>query len=251
MRLRAAFVAVAISAVAFATAAPVARADDEAEARELFVEARHAFDAGHLPRARDLLRRSLALSPRRATAVNLARVLRATGDMVDAEGLIESLLEGHYGELDPADRTAMQALLEEVRRDIVTLTVELRGAAGGELRIDGVEVARLRAGRQHVSRLDAGPHVVNVTTEDGRRVEQRVDAARGEQIAVRLTVPSRARGGGDQVEVDGGGFWSTAWPWVGLAAIAIGGAVLLWAVTRPDAEPTTDPVWGHAEALRF
>ena len=218
----------------------------EAEARELFRTAREAFDSGDFQRARDLLRRSLELAPRRATAVNLARVLRATGEMLAAEELIESLVAGHYGPLDARDRPAMEALLAEVRRDVATLTVELRGAASGALRIDGVDVATLAQNRRHEARLDAGPHVVTVTTDDGRVVEQRVNAQRGEQIAVRLTVPS-ALGRSDPPGSDAdGGFFSTAWPWVGLAAIAAGAVVLVIVLAQPEDDPTDDPTWGHA-----
>jgi hypothetical protein len=220
--------------------------DREAEARELFSTARDAFDAGDFQRARDLLRRSLELAPRRATGVNLARVLRATGEMLAAEDLIESLLAGHYGPLDAADRPAMETLLEEVRRDVATLTVELRGASRGALRIDGVDVTTLGQNQRHEARLDAGPHVVTVTTEDGRVVEQRVNAQRGEQIAVRLTVPAGRDSASPSEDDEGGGFFSTAWPWIGLAAIAAGAVVVVILLSQPDQDLTEDPVWGSA-----
>lgn len=227
----------------------------ETEARELFREARDAFDSGDFQRARDLLRRSLDLAPRRATAVNLARVLRATGEMLAAQDLIESLLAGQYGALDAADRTAMETLLDEVRRDVATLTVELRGASRGALRIDGVDVATLEQNQRHEARLDAGPHVVTVTTDDGRVVEQRVNAQRGEQIAVRLTVPAAGGAGsrGSEDPGEDGGFFSTAWPWIGLGVLAAGAVVLVLLLSQPDQDLTEDPVWGRAELplLRF
>ena len=78
--MRAGFALLAILVSAAAQRPAHARADDAEDARRLFEQAGEARRSGRLVDARDLLRRSLALHPSRATAFNLALTLHKKGD---------------------------------------------------------------------------------------------------------------------------------------------------------------------------
>jgi hypothetical protein len=234
---------------------------DADEARRLFESALAAFDRGEYATARDHFRRSLALEPRPFTAGNLAMLLRAMGENLEAEALLGELLSGRYGELDAPYEREVRELQRDVSSEVATLHVRQHGADSATVRIDGAEVATLRPDELRELRVNAGRHTIVAVTEDRRIVERVVELPRGGRADVPILFPSasasassRAAGPLDDLEGstdDGGGSWtSSPWFWVALGAVVIGGlAAVVLTLVDFEQDPVSHEIWGRRMAL--
>jgi hypothetical protein len=247
-RVELALIAILLASPASAQDEPEVAPSSEAEreALRLFNEARDAFEERRYADARRSLERSLELAPRGATAMNLARVLRSLGAPVEAERVLEAILDGDYGEPTGERRADAIALRAEVVREIARLEITIRGGAAS-VRVDGERVRSAEDGRSFEHRVDPGRHVIIATSSDGRAADREIVVEPGERAAVEIDL------GAVPPAVDEG---APAWPWIlagtGLA-LAAGAAVLIIVLATSDPEPVGDPqgVYPIIEALRF
>lgn len=166
-------------------AAPAgAQTSPEEEARELFQQANAALETGRFAEARDLLRRSIELTPNPASAFNLAVALRGTGETIASAATFERLLEGEYGELSAAQRREAERLLHETRAEIAVLHISATGADAVELRVDGQRIATAAAGEVVEHQVDPGERVVTASAPRRETAERRVDLPRGGSLRV-------------------------------------------------------------------
>ena len=223
---------------------------DEETARVLFDEAAEAYRDGHLVEARRLLLRSLQLSPRASSALNLAQVQRTMGLPVDAEETLLRILDGTYGIGAESRSERVRQALEEVRRRQARLVVVLRGTAGGQLLLDGEPAGDIGPNDPRPLPANPGPHRVEVITTTGERQSTRIEAAAGERTRGELVLLSNAAPPEPTQPPERHA--SRAWLWATLGVVAAGtiAGIVLWrAMDSPD--PVTDPVFPTATALRW
>jgi hypothetical protein len=231
--------------VAFATALVVggtAHADDPERAREYFERADLAINAGRLAEARDLLVESLDFARRPETAFNLSAVERAMGRTRSAVERLDELLEGDYGALDADRRAQVQALRDEVRRELATIALTVRGASA-EVRVDGELVRRVARDGSVRHAVDAGRHVVTALTADGRNEERSLSIARGEVRPLELVFAI------EEESDDDGTVFESPWFWIVTSVIVVGAAtatIALFALDGADPCDDADPTWGCA-----
>ncbi|MGE0791276.1 MAG: hypothetical protein AB7S26_36720 [Sandaracinaceae bacterium] len=233
-----------------AFAAPALRAaaqsedGDVARARAAFEEANAAADADRFADARILFEESLRLSPRPATALNLAHVLRSLGAITESEGYLRGILAGAYGPLNQVVRTRTEALLGELPAAYGHLTVELRGAERARLRVDEGEERALEAGAGEL-RLDPGDHVVAVRTDSGPELTRSVRLASGERVRLVIDLADQTHARGD--ESSGGSDDAIGWIVGTLIAVVVVGAAVGVGVGFALADG--DAAWADVEAL--
>ncbi len=221
----------------------------EQSARELFDAAAEAIGQGRFAEARDLLRQSLAVGPRRATAFNLGVALRGTGEVRDSVVVFDELLRGVYGDLSAERRTQIESLLLEVRADLAHIDVSACGAERVEVRVDGELRATLGPCGQASVEVDPGDHVVRLEAPGAAAIERRVTLAAGQRHTTRETLVVRPTSVASE-EGD-----ARLWLWLGLGAGLVAVVAIVVAVMftlGPPSEPrVTDDVFGEIVALRF
>ncbi len=174
-------------AVAAAQDKPAAQTEStEAKARELFEEAMQAMGVGNAALGRDLLRRSLALDARIPTRYNLGIALRKTGQTTEAIDTFEGLLNERV--LSHAHRAEIEEQLKGAKAELAILTVDLAGADGASIELDGQPVGEATGETPLRLVIDPGPHIV--TARAGGTSQQKIDAGPGETVAVTLHVLS-------------------------------------------------------------
>lgn len=156
----------------------------ERDARELFRQADAALETGRFAEARDLLRRSLAITPNPASAFNLAVALRGTGETLASVAVFDALLEGEYGELSRAQRAETQRLRTETRAEIAVLHISATGASEIEIRVDGQRVGSIEAGGTLAHEVDPGARVVTASAPRRETDERRLELPRGGSLRV-------------------------------------------------------------------
>jgi hypothetical protein len=171
-----------------AQSAGVAAAQPAEEARVLFEQANGALESGRFAEARDLLRRSLALSDNAASAFNLGVALRGTGETLAAASVFEALLEGGHGAISDAQKREVQRLLRETRAEIAVLHIHVEGADVIDVRVDGARIARAGDGETVSHDVDPGEHVVTVSASRRQTEERRVTLDRGGSRELGLTL---------------------------------------------------------------
>jgi tetratricopeptide (TPR) repeat protein len=224
-----------------------AAADEAEEARALFESADAALDEGRFAAARDLLRRSIALHPHRATAFNLAVALRGTGEVSESIEVFEQLLAGGFGELEAERRDEVGRLLEQVRAEVARLSVRACGAPEIDIRLDGAPALTLPdCGRATLS-VDPGAHIVRFDAVRAESIERRLVLERGERASLDVGLELLA-----EPEARGENVLESPWLWLSVGgAIVAGAAVLLVAIlARPTNPHVTDDVFGEIVALR-
>jgi hypothetical protein len=134
-------------------------------------------------------------------------------------------------------------MLVEVERGLVELVVHVRGTREGMVSIDAREVASLDPSGTLRERVDPGPHLVEVSTADGRSARQRVDAAadEGASVSVELVVPPPTAPPSDENEDEGGGVLRSPWTWLLVGAALVAGGVALAVVLLTAEEQPTEP----------
>lgn len=240
------------SIVAQAQPAAEELSEQSEEARQLFVLARTAFDERRYLEARGLLERSLELAPRGATAINLARVLRALGEPIEAGGLLEALLANHYGQISDERRVAAEAIVQELNHEVGTLVLVGLDDERATLRIDGARIGS-PSGSILERRLNPGEHRVVAVAPDGRVFESAFGLSPGERFQLEVVFDGPAEAPEPE---SGGSVFASPWFWIGVTAmIAVGGGVLAFFLTRDDSvrELERDPqeIFPVIEALRF
>ena len=234
-----------------------AQESDEERARRHFMEAQEAFDAGRLGDARESLLRSLELSRRPATALNLARVEDRRGALVAAKRVLEDLLAGRYGDTSDAISAPARTLLEEVTARIAHVVIRVVDQRSElQVELDGAPAGVIEVGGSADLELDIAEHYVVVRAEDGRRVSRRLRPSEGERIELELVLPNVAEDDDEGIGVTTAASRS-AGPCVllgGGAAALVTGVVLVGLVQRdindienPGAPDGSDPVWPDFE----
>lgn len=172
---------IAIALTLFATQIASAQTED------LMTQAREAADAGRLVEARDLLIQLIQTDPSPEAAANLAMVRRGLGELLESQRLLERLVAGELGALDPQRQEQATQLLREVRSEVASITVVLRGApAGTAVRLDGRDVGTTNAEHRLTLACDPGRHLVRAMV-DGRAVEREIDVGMGGAATVELS----------------------------------------------------------------
>lgn len=238
----------------------------EMEAREA-ESTEHTAEAQGDPRAEDARRhfevgmraltdarfhdaaRELAIShrllPNVANAFNLAVALLRVARVQESIALFEALLSGSFGELEAAQRTAIQTRIDEAARALAELHVQIRGTEVARIVVDGQEVGETRSGVLSVH-VDPGPRRVEAAAEGFEDAAETARAESGAAVTVELTLsprsretlPSRAR--------------RRRWLAVSLSLVAAGAVGLVLGLTLPGrrADPVVDPITGIGETLR-
>jgi hypothetical protein len=167
----------------------------EQRARRLFKEAQTALNTGRFAEARDLLQRSLKHAPNAGSAFNLAVALRGTGQVLQAVGKLEKLLQGEYGPLKGPQRREAKVLLREIRAEVAVLHITATGAEEIDIRIDGEHVGTVAEGERIRHRVNPGPRLVTASAPDHHTAEARVELERGgsRQLSLELEPTAEAR----------------------------------------------------------
>jgi hypothetical protein len=233
---------VALIAILVAATAQAQRGDEQA--RELFEQARHAFETGRFAEARDLLRRSLELTPNAGAAFNLAVAMRGTGEAVGAVDVLDRLLAGQYGELSAEQREQVARLRGEVALEIATLEIHAAGAPRVEVRVDGEPAGEVVDGGVVDTPVDSRRHVVSAHAEGLRPEQERIYVERGERLRVdlRLHEPLIAQ----RSVFEEPAFWILT----GSLLAAVGAALAIGlSVYYGDDGLVRDPVFGNTATL--
>jgi hypothetical protein len=156
------------------------------EARERFDAGMEALDAGRFRDAATAFERSFELEPRLPTAFNWALALRGLGEALAAERLYQRLIDGDLGTLRARDRSAVEALLVEVRATIGELRLTIEGPDVVEARLDATSIAN--APGDHVLRVDPGEHTIVVSALDHESVERRFTTVPGGAVEVAIVL---------------------------------------------------------------
>jgi hypothetical protein len=225
-------------------------ADDE-RARQLFESAMEAADRAEYGRARDLFRRSLEISLRPATAENLALVLRALGETVEAVEVLDAIDRGDFGDVAPEHLEVLRARRAETAAEVGAVLLTVRRGQDADVRVDGSLVPNASGSWPQRLRVDGGRHVIVVSTPDGRSVEDRVDVPPGGEAALTITLPPPSPPP-SRSEDEGTSVLASPWTWI-IAGLLVAGAVTLAVVlaTSGGQEPVSDPVWGRRLGLSF
>lgn len=180
---------VAIAVFFFAVSS--VRAQD-LDARALFDEAIGDIGQGRYAVAVEKLRRSLELAPRTATAFNLGVALRGTGDSLAATQVFDEVLAGRYGPIDAEQTAQVAALRDEVRRDLVTLTIRVTTGADVLVAVDGREVATLERGAETTVTVNPGTRRITGQATDFEPARTEITVERGSTRTVELALePAR------------------------------------------------------------
>lgn len=216
----------------------------ESRARSLFERAIEELREGHAAAGRDLLRRSLAILPTVATRYNLAVALRRTGEVTEAQFLLQRLLAE---ELTEAQRARVQEQLDSIDDQIATLEIRVRGgAAPASVEIDGIEVGEVDDAAPLRVSVDPGRHRVAALSGNLRGTAD-AELDRGQTRRVELSLAPF---------VEPGAPGPDPWPWViaALAVVAAGAAVgiTLWlTIGQPDDPYPTARTFETLTAVRF
>jgi hypothetical protein len=185
LALRSSFALALLSAAApvrVARAAPKAGAETPAMA-----EARRHFEVGlamlkerNFSAALTEFRESYALGHRPSALRNIAQCQREMHEYASAFGTLETLLSAHGGELKPADRTAIQRALEELRQ--LTALVDVRvSPAGAEVAVDGSKRGVTPLERL---RVDAGTRKLRITKPGFEPLEKTLEIVSMKDTAI-------------------------------------------------------------------
>jgi hypothetical protein len=159
------------------------------------------------------------------------------GETLNAEAVLEELLRGEYGGVEPDLAARVRTLLQEVRAEIATVLTTVRGAQNAWLRVDGRRVTRVAGRATHTQLVDAGEHTVAAESVDGRVLERRLSVRRGETKEIALDLSSAPRQFTPEEESS---LLTSPWFWGAVAVVAAGATITFLAVR----ETTADPIEG-------
>ncbi|MFT5356622.1 MAG: hypothetical protein ACI9KE_003847 [Polyangiales bacterium] len=148
---------------------PSPSAEDEREARALFLVALQHIENEELAEAVGALGRSLRLVPRVSTALNLAMALQSIGKVIESIRLLREIASGRYGDADP--RMNVPGEIERVSSLVGTAHIAVTSTAEGDIgevviAVDGVVRATLEQPGATSFPINPGSHVVSVSAVD-------------------------------------------------------------------------------------
>ncbi|MCS6901369.1 MAG: hypothetical protein RMJ98_17265 [Myxococcales bacterium] len=211
------------------------------EAKVLFEEGMKLSQESRWAEALDAFEKAYQLNPLPVIKYNIAFNLRALGRYVEARRRLTSLIqetEHLKPSLKPALREDIHNLYEEVRSKVVTLQI-LLDPPDAELQIDGNPI--LLDDRGQVE-LDPGKHVF-VLKKEGYETTSVSRTLTSSDKELKLVAPrSETR----TVEVIRSvtqpetPLYRRFWFWTATGAAVLGGAVVIYLVTRPAGAPPRD-----------
>jgi hypothetical protein len=163
---------------------------DRASARELFFQARAAFEAKDYARAAELFERSNQLYPAPTAALGLARSLAEAGKLVSAYERYRALaaMRVPSAASRPFKRavTDAQSELAALEKRLPALVIHVRGSSQPTVTIDGETLPAAALGVKRF--VDPGTHDVSATATGFARKTERVSVAEGEarEISIEL-----------------------------------------------------------------
>ncbi len=241
------FVTLLLALAALFATAPDARAEDRDLARQLFQEATQARVEGRWDDARSLLARALDAYPQFSIGWNLVTAIERTGDLPEAERVLEWMRDGGVSDLADEERNSIAERLDEISPRLATLVV-VAPAARGELEVDGDRRVALDQGGQARIRVNPGTHELAMVVRDGRRIERSAEVRAGATLRVRLEPPELATPVHDATprgEEESRSAWTSPWLWIAVGALVVAGglvAVLL------SIDQTAAPLMGDFDA---
>lgn len=222
-------------------------ASPDAEARALFEQGVEALREDRFERAVDLLRRSFEMTERPAIAFNLGLALRGAGDSLGAMEIVEPLMEGRYGTIDPRQSEQVEQLSRELRVYLGRVAVRLPETARAELFINEAPRGELVNGDELTLWVEPGEIRIRATTEDGHTVRETIEVEGAERAQVVLQPPTIIVEEVDRAEDDSG---ISGWWFVGIgAAVAAAAATVIAVLVLTAPEPTEDPIYGRILTL--
>lgn len=216
-------------------------------------EARRHFELGmralQSARFHDAVREltvSHRLLPNVANAFNLAVALLRVARVRESVTLFEDLLSGSFGELEAAQRSAIQTRIDEAERALAELHVHVVGTEIARISVDGADVGETQSGVLTV-RVDPGPRRVEATAAGFDDAAETTRAESGAAATVELTLSPRS-----QETSSSSTRRRRRWLAVTLSLVAAGTAGLILGLALHDRskDPVVDPVTGIGETLR-
>jgi hypothetical protein len=201
-------------------------------AEALFVEGSRALEEGRFPDAARLFTEVLEQRPHLGAAFNLAVALRGQGRMSAAIETVDALLAGRYGELTEEQQREVESIREHVVASLVTVSIQVNGAAEARLLLDGEEAGELHERRPASLRVDPGDHVMAAVAPDGRTARERFSAIAGRPVDLRLSLPPPPLA---TVQDDG----PDIWPWLVVGALVVAAVVVtVFVLSSADDDPS-------------
>lgn len=198
---------------------------DKTTARNLFFEARDAYEDGQFQKAADLFERANKIFPAPTTALGLARSLARAGQLVRAYETYNTVASAKLPPDASAPFTRAVATAAEERDELgprlPALVIHVAGPAEPVVDIDGQAVDPAALGVKRF--VDPGERVVRASGAGYALETQRVDIEEGATITVRFALRELPE------PVPGTAGMSTLTT-AGVVATAIGGASLLAAI---------------------
>lgn len=198
-RARPALISAAALSCVLSAALP-ARADDVAQAKQLFEHGVEDLEAGRFDKACPAIEQSYKLDPRPGTLFTLAECENKRGRLATALRHYDEYLAA-YGALSQ-EKMAKQGDREKVAREQkaalsarvpeLTLALPPNAPAATKVTRDGAAVDRLELGTP--MRVDPGDHIVVTQAPGGPPTTVRITLAAGERRGIALVV---ARGGAE------------------------------------------------------
>lgn len=233
--------ALCAAAPAAARAEPPVEAPLEAQAEDLFRQARDAMENRQYAKALDLLRESHAAAPGRGKLLNMAICEEELGRFASAWRHVREVLD----QLPPGDerRPIAERRLAALAPRIphVRIEVSLGAPPGLRVALDGEPAAQ---GKDLP--VDPGKHTVTATAADGSVRDFVVTAEEGKRTTARVTAGAAAvAGDGVPSAEDASGVLSgrkvagIAFGAAGLVGIAVSGALGLDALSKKDRSDVT------------
>lgn len=242
-----------------------ARADDAADAENLFARAKALMNAGKFADACPLLKESYRLDPAQGTLLNLAMCNERTGRIASAWAQFRAVEQQARRAVPPREdrvKTAKKRAdaLEPMLGRVRVVVPPAARSPGLVVRVDGDEKGEPTWAIGVV--VDPGAHVVEVTAPGKKPSSLHVESKAGATVTVEVAAledvassrpdaeASEARGDAR----DGGGGRTTAGVAIGclgLATAAVGGVFGVLAITNGDDAKCAAPCTaGSAEAAR-
>lgn len=183
-----------IATFALAAGPALVRAETDASAD---VEAsRSHFDRGvdyvhdgDLKAALIEFKRAYAVSPNYRVLYNLGQVSNALSDYTEAQRYFQRYLTDGAGEIEPARKREVEALLEKLSGRIASLVLT-SNMAGAELFVDDISVGKTPL--TEPVRVSTGTREVTAVISGRPRLTRVIEAAGGETLAVRMEFPDEA-----------------------------------------------------------
>ncbi|MEM9190222.1 MAG: hypothetical protein AAGF12_13640 [Myxococcota bacterium] len=222
--------------------------NEDTQARALFEDGVAALRAEQFDRAADLLGRCFELVQRPAIAFNLGLALRGAGDSLAAMEVVEPLMQGRFGAIDPAQQQEVEMLSRALREHLGRIAVRLPAVSHAALFVDETHRGDLVDGAELTLWVEPGVHRIRAAADDGQTVRQEITVEGAERAQVVLQLPTILR---EEVEDPGEEEGPSPWLFIGIGgAVVAAAATVLAIVLLTSPSPTEDSIYGRIETLR-